>query len=278
MGVSQPTANFFLKRGCQGQDVLDLQCALATVGAYTGNFDGGYGGSTETALRTFQKSKNLLPSGILDSVTAQTLGFTRTEPATCPLLNVTTDLVARLFEGTPRSNIEINLPYVLNTLVEALLADKKIVAVALATIRVEASSFLPVSELPSTFNTSPGGVPFDLYDHRASLGNGGSPDGSQFRGRGFVQLTGRANFLQLGREIGLGEQLATNPLKAHQPSIAAKILAAFLRMRETRIRTALSQNRLADVRRLVNGGSNGLGQFTETFKLGMQLLPDQLAA
>ncbi|MBV9680013.1 MAG: peptidoglycan-binding protein [Acidobacteriaceae bacterium] len=278
MGVSQPATNFFLKRGCQGQDVLDLQCALATVGAYTGNFDGGYGGNTEAALRTFQKGKSLPPSGILDSVTAQILGFTRTEPATCPLLNVTTDLAARLFEGTPRSNIEINLPYVLNALVEALLADKQIVAVALATIRVEASSFLPVSELPSALNTSPGGAPFDLYDYRASLGNGGPPDGSQFRGRGFVQLTGRANFLQFGKEIGLGQQLVTNPLKAHQSAIAAKILAAFLRTHETRIRTALAQNRLADVRRLVNGGSNGLGQFTETFKLAMQLLPDQLAA
>ena len=150
--------------------------------------------------------------------------------------------------------------------------------VALATIRVETASFLPVSELPSAFNTSPNGKAFDLYDDRAALGNAGPPDGANFRGRGFTQLTGRANFLQFGKEIGLGDQLVKSPLKAHESVTAAKILAAFLKGREGRIREALSQNRLTDVRRLVNGGSNGLAQFTETFNSGMKLLPDQIAA
>ena len=267
-----------LKRGCQGQDVLHLQCALAAAGTYTGNFDGSFGASTEAALRAFQKSRNLFPSGIADSAMGEILGLKMTEPAVCSLVNITADSVANLFPGTPRANIQTNLPYVLNALVETVLADKQMVMVALATIRVEAAFFLPVSELPSAFNTSPGGKPFDLYDNRASLGNGGPPDGANFRGRGFVQLTGRANFLQVGKEIGLGDQLVINPLKAHQSVTAAKILAVFLKTRETRIRTALAQNRLADVRRLVNGGSNGLTQFTETFNTGMRLLPDQIAA
>ena len=267
-----------LQRGCQGQDVLDLQCALANVSAYAGNFDGSFGASTERALTAFQKSRNLAPTGILDSATAQALQFKRAEPAVCALLNVPVDAVAKLFPGTPRPNIETNLPHVLNALLEAVLGDKQMVLVALATVRVEAASFLPISELPSAFNTSPGGKPFDLYNNRAALGNSGAPDGEKFRGRGFVQMTGRANFLRFGKEIGLGEQLIENPLKAHEPATAAKILAAFLRTHESRIRPALVQNRLADVRRFVNGGSNGLEQFTETFRLGMQLLPDLISA
>jgi putative chitinase len=278
LGVSQSITTPLLKRGCQGQDVLDLQCALTTAGTYIGNLDDGFGASTEAALLAFQKSKNLSPSGILDSVTGGALGLKSTEPAVCSLVNITASLVAKLFPDTPRSNIETNLPHVLNALVETVLADKQMVMVALATIRVEAASFLPVSELPSAFNTSPGGTPFDLYNNRAALGNRGPLDGANFRGRGFVQLTGRANFLQFGKEIGLGDQLVTNPLKAHESVTAAKILAAFLRTRETRIRAALAQNRLADVRRLVNGGSNGLAQFTETFNTGMKLLPDKIAA
>jgi putative chitinase len=278
LGVSLSITELSLKRGCQGQGVLDLQCALAAAGTYTDNFDGGFGASTEAALLTFQKKKSLFPSGILDSVTGEALGLKSTEPAVCPLVNITADLVSKMFPGTPRSNIEINLPHVLNALLEAVLADKQMVLVALATIRVEAASFLPISELPSAFNTSPGGKPFDLYNYRSALGNEGPPDGANFRGRGFIQLTGRANFLQLGRQIGLGNQLVTNPLKAHASVTAARILAAFLRTREARIRTALRQNRLADVRRSVNGGSNGLAQFMETFNTGIGLLPDKIAA
>ncbi len=267
-----------MQRGCQGQYVLDLQCALAVVGAYAGNFDGSFGASTEAALAAFQKREKLPAKGILDSATAQVLQLESAQPVVCALLNVPVDAVAKLFPGTPRPNIETNLPHVLNALLEAVLGDKQMVLAALATIRVEAASFLPISELPSAFNTSPGGKPFDLYNNRAALGNGGTPDGEKFRGRGFVQMTGRANFLQFGKAIGLGEQLVENPLKAHEPATAAKILAAFLRTHESRIRPALAQNRLADVRRFVNGGSNGLGQFTETFRLGMQLLPDLISA
>ena len=258
--------------------MLDLQCALAAVDTYTGNFDGDFGGNTEAALRAFQRSKSLPSSGVLDAETAELLGWKAAEPTVCSLPHITADLVANLFPGTPHSNVETNLPHVMNALTEAALADKPMVMVALATVRVETASFLPVSELPSPFNTSPGGKPFDLYDSRAALGNSGPPDGANFRGRGFTQLTGRANFLQFGRQIGLGDQLVKNPLKAHEPGTAAKILAAFLKVREGRIRAALAQNRLVDVRRLVNGGSNGLTQFTETFNKGMQLLPDRAAA
>lgn len=258
--------------------MLDLQCALAAAGTYTGNFDGGFGASTEIALSTFQKQRKLAPSGILDAATGEALHFKSTEQVVCLLPGIRSDVVAKLFPGTPLANIETNLPYVLNALAEAALADKPMLMAALATIRVEATSFLPVSELPSPFNTSPGGKPFGLYDNRAVLGNGGEPDGERFRGRGFVQLTGRANFLQFGKAIGLGEQLVNNPLKAHEPATAAKILAAFLRTREARIRQALAQNQLAEARRLVNGGSNGLQQFTETFRLGMTLLADKIAA
>ena len=255
-----------------------MQCALAIAGAYAGNFDGGFGSSTETALLDFQKRKGLSASGVLDPATAESLGLKAAKSAVCSHWVISADAMAKLFPGTPHSNVATNLPHVLNALGEISLADKPMVMVALATIRVEAASFLPVSELPSAFNTSPGGKPFDLYDHRAALGNSGPPDGANFRGRGFTQLTGRANFLQFGKEIGLEDQLVKNPLKAHESATAAKILAAFLKAREGRIRAALAQNRLADVRRLVNGGSNGLAQFTETFNNGMKLLADGIAA
>jgi peptidoglycan L-alanyl-D-glutamate endopeptidase CwlK len=152
------------------------------------------------------------------------------------------------------------------------------VLMALGTIRAETESFEPIAEGQSIFNTSPGGQPFDLYDHRSDLGNLGPPDGANFRGRGFVQLTGRANYQQHGEAIGLGNSLVQNPDLASDPQTAGKLLASFLKSREDRIRAALAQGDLTTARRLVNGGSTGLDRFTDAFNTGQGVIPDGLAA
>jgi putative chitinase len=58
-----------------------------------------------------------------------------------------------------------------------------------------------------------------------ALGNTEPGDGARFAGRGYVQLTGRANYFKAGRELGLGDALLDDPDLAMQPDIAAKIMA-----------------------------------------------------
>ncbi len=145
---------------------------------------------------------------------------------------------------------------------------------ALATIRAETESFLPISEFQSRFNTSPGGHPFDLYDNRKDLGNQGPPDGASYKGRGFIQLTGRTNYQVHGTAIGLGNQLVQNPDLANDPEIAARLLASFLKNKEGLIKQALLADDLATARRLVNGGSHGLDAFTNAYRIGERLIPD----
>jgi putative chitinase len=183
---------------------------------------------------------------------------------------ITAQVVAQLFPATPVTNIATNLPPILAALAAANLADKDMLLVALATIRAETESFLPISEGQSRFNTSPNGPPFDLYDHRKDLGNTGPPDGANFRGRGFIQLTGRANYSRYASELSLS--LVTNPTLANDPSVAAQLLAHFLADKEAAIRHALAANDLATARRLVNGGSHGLDRFTSAFQIGTRLL------
>src|ERR1700690_667519 len=186
---------------------------------------------------------------------------------------VTPEIVAKMFPQTPVANIRANLPAVLNALVESQLTTKEMVLMALATIRAETESFEPVSEGVSHFNTSPGGEPFDLYDHRQCLGNLSPNDGQRFRGRGLVQLTGRANYLEHGRAIGLADQLVANPELANDPDIAARLLASFLKSREERILAALAKNDLTAARKLVNGGSNGTTRFIDAYQRGGALIP-----
>ena len=192
-----------------------------------------------------------------------------------PLLlisDITVDLATRMIPFAPRANIESNLPFVLNALVGPELADKTMILMALATICAETGSFLPISEGQSHFNTSPGGHPFDLYDSRADLGNLGPPDGESFKGRGFIQITGRANYALHSVAIGLGDQLIENPDLANDPKIAARLLASFLKTHEERIRAALTAGNLREARRLVNGGSHGLDAFTSAYHTGLALL------
>jgi peptidoglycan L-alanyl-D-glutamate endopeptidase CwlK len=186
---------------------------------------------------------------------------------------ITVDIATRMIPFAPRANIESNLPFVLEALIAPALADKPMVLVALATICAETGSFLPISEGQSHFNTSPGGHPFDLYDSRADLGNQGAPDGERFKGRGFIQLTGRANYALHGAAIGLGSQLIENPDLANIPGIAARLLASFLKTHEQRIRAALAIGDLHAARRLVNGGSHGLDAFTAAYNAGLALVP-----
>lgn len=54
---------------------------------------------------------------------------------------------------------------------------------------------------------------------------------------------------------------------------ASKLLALFLKDNEKRIRTALDNDDLAAARKLVNGGSNGLRDFSDAYTIGLRLLP-----
>jgi peptidoglycan L-alanyl-D-glutamate endopeptidase CwlK len=48
----------------------------------------------------------------------------------------------------------------------------------------------------------------------------------------------------------------------------------FIKDHETAIKTALLKDDLKTARRLVNGGSHGLDQFTEAYNIGNGLLSD----
>ncbi len=189
-------------------------------------------------------------------------------------LQIDVAFVAELFPFTPLQPIRRYLPSILSGLREAGLVDKPMLLMALATIRAESEGFTPIDEQPSRFNSSPDGDPFDLYDHRRDLGNQGRPDGQRFRGRGFVQLTGRDNYRRYGAAVGVGDQLVREPHRATEPGMAGRILAAFLADRQRPIKQALLEDDLALARRLVNGGRHGLERFSAAYRIGDALLDD----
>jgi putative chitinase len=265
-----------LKLGSTGQDVAVLQGVLQVRGFNPGATDGDFGPATEAAVIAFQRSEGLLADGVVGPRTAVALGLPDPPEIPSVIPGVTADIVCQMFPSTPSQNIRKNLPVVLEALVEPKLTEKKMVLMALATIRAETESFQPISEFQSRFNTSPGGHLFDLYDNRGDLGNQGPPDGARYRGRGFIQLTGRTNYQVHGEAIGLGNQLVDNPDLANEPGIAARLLASFLKSKEQRIKEALLAGDLTNARKAVNGGSHGLDRFTDAYHIGDRLIPEEV--
>lgn len=263
-----------LRPGDSGADVTALQNALAAKGFNPGAADGTFGPATETALKSFQTSAGLAADGIAGSQTIAALGLVPAPAVIMPIPTITVDMVCRMCPGAPRTNIETNLPQVLTALLTPQLGDKQMILMAIGTIRAETGCFAPIDEGVSHFNTPPGGPDFSLYDGR--LGNTQPGDGALFKGRGFVQLTGRSNYAKYSQALGLGDQLVQNPDLANDPKIAAQLLAAFLKDHETPIRAALAAGDLASARKQVNGGTNGLPDFTSAYNLGATLLPDNL--
>jgi putative chitinase len=266
-----------LQLNSAGAEVVRLQEKLIALGFSPGKVDGEFGPGTEAAVIAFQRSESLLDDGIVGAKTLQALGFTpapESVAASSILPQVTVSIVSQMFPSTPLDNIKKNLPPVLLALEERELTDRNMVLMALATIRAETGIFMPIDEMKSRFNSSPGGKPFDLYDNRKDLGNKGPSDGADFKGRGFIQLTGRSNYQTIGDALGV--DLIKKPEQANKPDIAARILALFLKNREIRIKKALLDDDLRLARRLVNGGSHGLEEFTRTFRKGESLLPQTL--
>lgn len=260
-----------LKLNDHGLPVEKLQRALLSHGFSPGSIDGFFGMATEAAVIAFQRSAGLLADGIVGPRTLRSLNLLDLLVASSFSEQLTTRQVAQLFPFTPIDNISENLPFLKRAFERHEMEDKEMVLVALATIRAESEGFEPISEGKSRFNTSPGGHPFNLYDNRADLGNQGKPDGERFKGRGFIQITGRFNYKKYSEALGMGSNLIDEPELANDPSVAADILVLFLKQKERAIKEALLDGNLKTVRRLVNGGLHGWERFSETYNKGKQL-------
>lgn len=92
------------------------------------------------------------------------------------------------------------------------------------------------------------------YEGREDLGNVKKGDGKRYKGRGLIQLTGRANYRNIGEKLGLS--LEDNPELAAEPVTSLKIACEYWKSRD--INTVSDMDNLIKATKLVNGGLNGL--------------------
>lgn len=116
------------------------------------------------------------------------------------------------------------------------------------------------------------------------LGNTQTGDGFKYRGRGYVQLTGRDNYARAGKKLGL--DLVNNPDLALDPAIAARILIVGMRegwftskglpdfIDDIDESDAEDLREFSNARRIVNGTDRAveIGQIALKFEAALKLV------
>ena len=94
------------------------------------------------------------------------------------------------------------------------------------------------------------------------LGNDTRGDGVRYKGRGYIQITGKDNYRRVGKRIGV--DLVKNPELAEEPEVAAKIAIMYWKMRT---RPEVSDfNDVRAVTKTINPGLDQLAKRKELFQ------------
>lgn len=94
------------------------------------------------------------------------------------------------------------------------------------------------------------------YEGRKDLGNVNTGDGKRYKGRGPIQLTGRANYRLFGRALGI--DFEEHPEVVAYPSVGLLAGCHFWQMRG--LNELADADDLVAITKRVNGGTNGLAE------------------
>ena len=106
------------------------------------------------------------------------------------------------------------------------------------------------------------------YEGRADLGNTHAGDGSKYRGRGLIQITGRANYKTCGEALVL--DLINQPQLLEKPQHACMSAAWFWAIKG--LSTLADEGKFETITRRINGGLNGLADRQMLYARALKVL------
>lgn len=106
------------------------------------------------------------------------------------------------------------------------------------------------------------------YEGRADLGNTVKGDGSKFRGRGLIQITGRANYEACGEALAL--DLINHPELLEKPQHACMSAAWFWASRG--LSTLADAGKFDTITNRINGGQNGAADRQALYAKALKVL------
>ena len=158
-------------------------------------------------------------------------------------MTLTPDQLSRIAIYITNENLVKYLPLINDALDKYGIDTPMRVCHFLAQVVHESGSFNFTTELDSG----------EAYEGRADLGNTNPGDGPLFKGRGFIQLTGRANYLAYSKVTG--EDLIKNPALV-AIKYPADVAGWF--WSQHNLNALADQDGLTAITKMINGGTNGL--------------------
>ncbi len=131
--------------------------------------------------------------------------------------------------------------------------------------------YFPTEALANAYARQPAKIAAKVYGNRMGNGNEASGEGYKFRGRGYIQLTGKENYTAFGKSIG--EDMTANPDKVSGPY--ALLSAAWFFSKNGLHKIAdegASDQVVTKITKRVNGGTIGLPDRIKHFKEYYKLL------
>ncbi len=108
----------------------------------------------------------------------------------------------------------------------------------------------------------------EAYEGRADLGNTNPGDGVRYKGRGLIQITGRANYRQCGKVLGL--PLEQQPELLEHTEHACRSAAWFWMSRN--LNTLADAGDFKAITRRINGGINGFADRLAAYERATDVL------
>ena len=271
-----------LKLGSEGEDVKRLQIKLGVDPI------GKFGPKTDAAVKAWQSRNGLTADGIVGPNTwARLMGESVTpapviitEPA--PVASVGGLKLEKLRGHIPDAVIaqipdtaakfQINTPLRLAHFLAQCGHESGGFRVTQENLNYSAKGlmgifkkYFPTQALAESYQRQPQKIANKVYANRMSNGSEDSGDGFKFRGRGYIQLTGRANYTAFGKAIN--EDIVSNP---------DVVSGKYALLSAAWFWSTNGLNRLADtgatdqvvtsITKRVNGGTIGLADRIKHFK------------
>lgn len=280
-----------LKRGDNNEDVKKLQQKLGLEPI------GNFGPKTEDAVKAFQLKNGLTADGIVGNGTWNKLmGITPSVTPT-PQPVVSTPAPSVSVGGLKLDKLKGHVPQVVIDSIPEVASKFGIntplrIAHFLAQCGHESGGFkvtsenlnysakglrgifkkyFPTDAIANAYQRNPQKIANKVYANRMANGSEASGDGYKFRGRGYIQLTGKDNYTQFGKSIGV--DILSNP-----DSVASKYAlasAAWFFSKNGLHKIAdegASDAVVTKVTKRVNGGTIGLADRIKHFKEYYHLL------
>jgi putative chitinase len=271
-----------LKIGSSGEDVKKLQTKLGLVS------DGGFGPKTEAKVKEWQTANGLPPNGIIDDNSWNKMfGSSQGQNVSESVFDTSTFKLDKLKGHIPDS-VLLQIP---DTAKKFNITNTLRLAHFLAQCGHESGGFKLVTEnlnyssdglkkifpkyFPGALNESyarqPEKIANRVYSSRMGNGDESSGEGYKFRGRGYIQLTGKSNYSAFDRMVD--DDIIANP---DLVSTKYPLMSAAFFFDSNKLWTICDKGAddatVTAVTKRVNGGTIGLPDRIKHFKEYYNLL------